>query len=102
MKLSILSIAALSGLAIAIDELCSYGGSFGTCQTTSWCNGRGGRSDVTGACPGQPANVRCCFAPRCGSGGWCDHTSARCREFGGQFLPNLCPGPTNYRCCVGA
>ncbi|KAM7194172.1 hypothetical protein V8F20_008092 [Naviculisporaceae sp. PSN 640] len=104
MKLSIFSLVALSGLAYAaVGDLCSSNGAWGICEPISWCNERGGNSNIQNLCPGTGTSVRCCFSPMCDSGrGFCTTTSSRCREFGGQFISGKCPGPDNYKCCVGA
>ncbi|KAF2224048.1 hypothetical protein BDZ85DRAFT_195316 [Elsinoe ampelina] len=70
----------------------------GTCITTTACANGGGTSQ-RGYCPGTPDNVRCCYKADCsGSRSACLWTTdGSCK---GRFLTNLCPGPTNFKCCV--
>ncbi|KAH9437422.1 hypothetical protein MCOR02_001079 [Pyricularia oryzae] len=52
----------------AIGSLCKANKVTGTCQTTKWCKGRNGQQPVTGACPNDPADVKCCLFPDCDDG----------------------------------
>nr|EAQ70667.1 hypothetical protein MGCH7_ch7g74 [Pyricularia oryzae 70-15] len=52
----------------AIGSLCKANKVTGTCQTTKWCKGRNGQQPVTGACPNDPADVKCCLFPDCEDG----------------------------------
>jgi hypothetical protein len=57
---------------------------------------------VTGACPRDPANVRCCIRTACRA----PYGSYSCRDTnrpscsGGAFVPGYCPGPNGVQCCV--
>lgn len=56
---------------------------------------------VDGACPNDPADVKCCFIETCvdssGSPGLCQNTASACD---GIFVSNQCPGPNDVQCCV--
>ena len=88
----------LPALALAaINEPC-YGpsGRAGVCITTSDCSAAGGTS-ISGACPSDPDNVKCCSKPTCGTGG-----SGNCRwtsDCAGTSTANQCPGPSQMKCC---
>ncbi|EHA46691.1 hypothetical protein MGG_18077 [Pyricularia oryzae 70-15] len=70
----------------------------GTCQTTKWCKGRNGQQPVTGACPNDPADVKCCLFPDCEDGvGMGCFLESECYTY---THPGLCPGPSNYKCCA--
>lgn len=56
---------------------------------------------MTGACPNDPADVLCCIETTCANGadtGHCLDTKLGCS--GGEFVANLCPGPSTVECCV--
>ena len=71
-------------------------GAPGVCIDTTSCTDDGG-SYISNACPGTPDNIKCCTKPSCGSGGNCRWTS-QCSS--GLTTPNLCPGPTDFNCCL--
>ncbi|KFA67357.1 hypothetical protein S40285_07024 [Stachybotrys chlorohalonatus IBT 40285] len=79
----------------AVDEPC-YGpnGLHGVCISTTECSAGGGTS-ITGACPADPAGIRCCSRASCGSGGNCRWNS----DCAGTSSTGLCPGPSQFRCC---
>jgi hypothetical protein len=72
------------------------GGAPGVCLATASCSSGGGKY-ISGACPGTPADIKCCTKTSCGSGGNCRWTS-QCSS--GNTLSGLCPGPTDFKCCV--
>ena len=88
----------LPALALAaVNEPC-YGpsGRAGVCLTTSACSKAGGTA-ISGACPRDPANVKCCTKPTCGTGG-----SGNCRwtsDCAGSSTSGQCPGPGQMKCC---
>lgn len=83
--------------AAQVNSRCSgSGGATGVCISTSTCSSGGGVS-ISGACPGTPADVRCCTKSSCGSGGSCQWTSS-CAS--GNTLGGLCPGPSDFKCCL--
>lgn len=110
----LVSLALTSTALAAVDEPCfgsggRSGGSVpsqfsspvspsftGVCLKTSDCSAKGGVS-ITGACPSDPENVRCCTKASCsnGSGGNCRWTS----DCAGSTASNQCPGPSQFKCC---
>lgn len=54
---------------------------------------------MTGACPHDPVDVRCCIQKTCksGTGNCLDNEVASCP---GHFEAGFCPGPNNVQCCV--
>ncbi|KAF2251618.1 hypothetical protein BU26DRAFT_602161 [Trematosphaeria pertusa] len=91
-----LTLLALKGVKAAVDEPC-YGanGVAGVCLSSSACSASGGTS-ISGACPADPADVKCCSKPSCGSSpGNCRWSS----DCAGSSLSNLCPGPGGFKCC---
>lgn len=100
---SILALAAVSAanplFARAVNGRCTgSGGAAGVCIATSDCSSGGGVS-ITGACPNDPTNIRCCTKATCsGSGktGKCGWES----DCSGTTLTGLCPGPSSFKCCV--
>jgi hypothetical protein len=69
----------------------------GICISTSSCTSGGG-SYISNACPGTPADIKCCTKPSCGTAGHCAFTSS-CTAAGSTSLSGLCPGPSNFKCC---
>jgi hypothetical protein len=71
------------------------GGAPGVCIATAKCTSGGG-SYISNACPGTPADIKCCTKTTCGSGGNCRWTS----QCSSSTLTGLCPGPADFKCCV--
>lgn len=69
------------------------------CLTTKACSAAGGTT-ISGACPADPANVKCCTKASCahGSAGNCRWSS----DCGGTTKAGLCPGPAQMKCCSSA
>ena len=54
---------------------------------------------VTGACPHDPSNIKCCVQRSCLNGGAClDKTRVSCN--GGKWHPGFCPGNNKVQCCL--
>lgn len=70
-------------------------GAPGVCIATSDCTSAGG-TYISNACPNTPANIKCCIKSNCSTGGTCNWTS-NCKT---SSVPGLCPGPTDFQCCV--
>ncbi|KAJ9641367.1 hypothetical protein H2199_005337 [Coniosporium tulheliwenetii] len=92
----IVQASALAERAVVDGPCTGAGGAPGSCISTAKCSAGGGTS-ITGACPGTPADIRCCTKTSCGSGGNCRWTS-QCTT--GNTLSGLCPGPADFKCCV--
>ncbi|EFQ97389.1 hypothetical protein MGYG_00429 [Nannizzia gypsea CBS 118893] len=92
------TILTLSGVQAAkINGPCTGGGGApGTCISTSSCTRAGGKY-ISNACPGLPADIKCCSKTSCGNGGNCRFVST-CST--GNTQAGLCPGPTNFQCCL--
>jgi len=113
----ILIIIAFQLASAAVNEPClGDGGRAGVCISTSSCSAAGGAS-VTGACPADPANIRCCTKAICTkSAQYLDldqhdqlHVSllagGNCRwqsDCAGKSESGLCPGPDQFKCCDSA
>ncbi|KAH7324925.1 hypothetical protein B0I35DRAFT_476127 [Stachybotrys elegans] len=96
MRFSTLLLPFVFGVArAAVNEPC-YGpsGRHGVCISSSACSSGGGTS-ITGACPADASDIRCCSLPTCGSGGNCRWNS----DCAGTSQTGLCPGPSQFRCC---
>jgi len=93
----LLAFAALPSVFGAVNGRCSSGN--GVCVSTQSCSKAGG-SYVSGLCPNDPNNVKCCNKTRCvtndGQVGSCKFTS----DCNGKIFSGLCPGGTNFKCCV--
>lgn len=94
------------------------GGAPGVCISTADCTADGG-THIQNACAGEalfrfhcillrkailirnllglPADIRCCTKASCGSGGNCRFSNT-CAS--GNTLTGLCPGPTEFKCCL--
>ncbi|KAL8288340.1 hypothetical protein RB601_004668 [Gaeumannomyces tritici] len=103
MKTTVLVISALSALTgtyAAVNEPCySTGGRAGVCVSTSACSSAGGAT-INGTCPADPADIKCCSKPSCGSS-----SAGNCRwasDCAGSTASNLCPGPSDFKCCSSA
>ena len=90
----LLSVSAALG---AVNGRCSSGN--GVCVSTSSCTNAGG-TYVSGKCPNDASNIKCCNKNRCvtknGLVGTCKFTSA-CT---GTSYSGVCPGGSNFQCCV--
>ncbi|KAF2679828.1 hypothetical protein K458DRAFT_313317 [Lentithecium fluviatile CBS 122367] len=96
-----LVLITLLPTALAVNGRCIGSGNLdGVCISTSSCTAGGGRY-VSGKCPNDPANIKCCTKTPCdGFGeGACTWTDI-CRASGASPIPGKCPGPTNFQCCV--
>jgi hypothetical protein len=65
----------------------------GVCVKSADCKAAGGTS-ISGACPSDPADVKCCSKPTCGKGN-CRWTS----DCPGESVAGQCPGPSSFKCC---
>ncbi|KAL8880182.1 MAG: hypothetical protein Q9198_002356 [Flavoplaca austrocitrina] len=72
------------------------GGAPGVCISTADCTSDGG-THIQNACSDLPADIRCCTKTSCGSGGNCRFSNT-CAS--GNTLTGLCPGPTEFKCCL--
>jgi len=89
-----LLIAIPSALA-AVNGKCSSGN--GVCVSTTSCSKSGG-TYVSGKCPNDPSNIKCCNK-KCsynGKSGQCTFKS-QCK---GSSYSNLCPGGKDFICCI--
>ena len=93
---SILTLLATIGPALgAVNGHCSVNGTPGVCLHTDDCSSGSGTS-TAGFCPDDPADVKCCTKPSCGSSGNCRWTSS----CSGTTLSGQCPGPSDFKCCI--
>ncbi|CAA7266062.1 unnamed protein product [Cyclocybe aegerita] len=92
------SIYALFFAAIAanaaLNDPCKAACTSGVCISTSSCSSSGGTSH-TGFCPNDPANIKCCTKPLCGSA-----SSRTLVPVGTLSRVGLCPGPPTFKCCL--
>jgi len=94
-----LIVTALIPAALGyVNGPCSKGN--GVCVSTSSCT-RDGGTYVSGLCPNDPANIKCCNKPKCvtntGLVGTCEFTKY-CTN--GKVYAGYCPGGSDFRCCV--
>ncbi|KAF9449597.1 glycoside hydrolase family 24 protein [Macrolepiota fuliginosa MF-IS2] len=94
---SLLLILGVPSVLGAVNGPCTANGVPGVCLSTSSCSSGGGTSHA-GFCPSDPTDVQCC-TKTCGSGGTCRFTSS-CTT--GNTASGLCPGPTDFECCLAA
>jgi len=98
MHLQALLLSAFTSAALgALNEPCyGSGGVAGVCVTTATCSASGGVT-ITGGCPSDPSDVKCCSKTTCanGSSGNCRWTS----DCAGTTVSNQCPGPSAFKCC---
>lgn len=96
MRLSTLALWAVPILA-ATNEPC-YGpdGLAGVCVADADCESAGGTA-IDGACPWDPAGIRCCSKKSCLSSG--ESACGWESDCAGSSTPNLCPGPSQMQCC---
>ena len=97
MHLSALFLSAFASVALgALNEPCAGpGGVAGVCVTTSTCSASGGTT-ISGGCPADPADVKCCSKTSCANG-----ASGNCRwtsDCAGTTVTNQCPGPAAFKC----
>ncbi|KAK1776091.1 hypothetical protein QBC45DRAFT_444629 [Copromyces sp. CBS 386.78] len=92
---SLLSLLAASVAMAAVNEPCiGSGGAAGVCITSADCSSNGGTS-ISGACPADAADIKCCTKSSCGSGGNCRWQS----DCAGSSSSGFCPGPSEMKCC---
>lgn len=97
LKPLILSVLSAPAVFAAVNEPCYGTGSVaGVCIATATCTAAGGTS-IAGACPADPAGIRCCFKNSCpnGASGNCRWTS----DCAGTSVSGVCPGPSAMKCC---
>ncbi|KAL2683014.1 hypothetical protein Neosp_007476 [[Neocosmospora] mangrovei] len=85
-----------SALAASNEPCYGPNGIAGVCITDAACTSAGGTS-ISGACPADAANIKCCSKPSCANG-----ASGNCRwtsDCAGSSVTNQCPGPGQMRCC---
>lgn len=105
MRLTLSSFLFFSGVLVsgafaAENEPCvGANGVAGVCVDSAACTTAGGTS-ISGACPSDPSNVKCCTKPSCsnGSAGNCRWTS----DCAGTSVSGQCPGPSAMQCCSSA
>ena len=101
----------------ALDGPCNYQGQAGTCIDSGDCAASGG-SSVTGFCPDDPVNIKCCLKddtspadPEPVSTGPCNFQGQTgtcidvgdCATAGGSHVQGYCPNdPDNIRCCLNS
>ncbi|SPO07717.1 uncharacterized protein DNG_10412 [Cephalotrichum gorgonifer] len=95
---NLLTLASLAATTLAAtNEPCiGSGGRAGVCVSTSTCSASGGTS-ISGACPGDAADIKCCTKASCSNG-----SSGNCRwqsDCAGTSVSNQCPGPAQMKCC---
>ncbi|KAJ4257501.1 hypothetical protein NW762_008625 [Fusarium torreyae] len=95
---SILLTLFFTPLSLSAPNEPCYGpnGTPGVCITEAACSSAGG-TPVSGACPADAANIKCCSKPTCNSGN-CRWTS----DCAGSSASNQCPGPAQMKCCSAA
>ncbi|KAF9450541.1 glycoside hydrolase family 24 protein [Macrolepiota fuliginosa MF-IS2] len=95
-------LVAVGVARATLNGACTIGSTPGTCISTSTCSSGGG-TYASGYCPNDPADVKCCYKTSCGSGGNCRWTSQCTTGNTASELPaGLCPGPTDFNCCLPA
>jgi len=95
-KIGLVLLAFAHGALSEVNERCSSGN--GVCISTSNCKKMGGTYE-SGLCPNDPEDIKCCNKSSCtvdGKTGVCKFTS----DCKGTSLPGVCPGPSNFQCCV--
>ncbi|KAF9524121.1 glycoside hydrolase family 24 protein [Crepidotus variabilis] len=95
LKFTFLIFLPLIAVHAAINDACTASGTPGVCLTTTTCSSGGG-TPHSGYCPSDPSNVQCC-TKACGSGGTCRFSSS-CTT--GHTQTGLCPGPSDFACCL--
>ncbi|KAI4269748.1 MAG: hypothetical protein LQ337_007097 [Flavoplaca oasis] len=78
----------------AVNDPCSIDGTPGVCVTTGDCAAQDA-SFRSGFCPNDPASIKCCIKPECGSGGNCRPANT----CAGTTKTGLCPGGADFKCC---
>ncbi|KAL9127255.1 MAG: hypothetical protein Q9217_003835 [Psora testacea] len=94
-----LSLSLLAPTLASPGDVCRSSQGSGTCKSQSSCTTG---FTVDGACPNDPASIKCCILATCkdasGSGTCLDKSTTQCS--GGNFKPGLCPGGNNVQCCI--
>jgi len=95
-KLVLSLLVAVPSTFAALNGACTN--HEGICLNTSTCSSYGGKT-VTGKCPNDPNNVKCCYNIPCKSGG----NTGSCMfksKCSGTTVSGLCPGGSNFLCCI--
>ncbi|KAM0285893.1 hypothetical protein ACHAO9_008485 [Fusarium lateritium] len=95
MRFSLPIILLLSTPSLSASNEPCYGpsGTAGVCITEASCKSSGGTA-ISGACPADAANIKCCSKPTCSSGN-CRWSS----DCTGTSASGHCPGPAQMKCC---
>lgn len=103
MKSLLAAFALVTAATAYIGEICGDSAyNYGVCEDVSWCTENAATKGeppniISGFCPNDPDDVKCCLFPYCGGSGICVDTSTwDCSGAGGRLVPTECPGPNNY------
>ncbi|KAK3315730.1 hypothetical protein B0H66DRAFT_270187 [Apodospora peruviana] len=94
MRQFLIALAASGALATLNEPCYGSGGAAGVCVTSATCSDNGGVT-ISGACPWDSGDIKCCTKASCNSGGNCRWTS----DCAGTSASNFCPGPSGFKCC---
>jgi len=95
-KLFLAFLATVPSAFAALNGKCD--GVSGICINTSTCQSYGGQS-ISGKCPSDPNDVKCCQTITCNSNG----RSGTCMftdQCDGEKVSGLCPGGNDFKCCI--
>ncbi|KAL2753120.1 hypothetical protein ACRALDRAFT_2073723, partial [Sodiomyces alcalophilus JCM 7366] len=89
-------LSATTALAVVNEPCEGPNGIAGVCVSTANCAAAGGTT-INGACPLDPADIKCCSKPSCNNG-----ADGNCRwvsDCAGNTVAGQCPGPAGMMCC---
>jgi len=95
-KLVLALLATVPSAFAALNGKCN--GVSGICINTDTCQSYGGQS-ISGKCPNDPNDVKCCQTITCNSNG----RSGTCMftdQCDGEKVSGLCPGGSDFKCCI--
>jgi len=95
-KLVLTLLATVPSAFAALNGRCN--GVSGICIKTGTCGKYSGHS-ISGKCPNDPNDVKCCQSIPCssnGKSGTCMFTD----QCNGEKISGLCPGGSNFKCCI--
>jgi len=96
-KLILILLVTISTTLAELNGKCQ--GRNGICIKTSECQSYGGKT-YSGYCPIDPPDVLCCDDIKCSANG----KTANCLftdQCPGERADGLCPGGSNFKCCLG-
>ncbi|OUM63234.1 hypothetical protein PIROE2DRAFT_43541, partial [Piromyces sp. E2] len=94
-KLILALLVSVPSTLAAVNGACTNNN--GICIASATCSKYNGKS-ITGKCPNDPADIKCCDDIPCQSGGKTGSCMFK-SQCSGTAIAGLCPGGDDFQCC---